>query len=46
MPTTVRTGTLFEQVALAARRLAEWRRANERDPALRSASLRRVERLA
>lgn len=46
MRTTIEPAALFGQVALAARRLAEWRRANGQDPALRAQGLRRVERLA
>jgi hypothetical protein len=46
MRTTVDAGALFDHVSLAARRIAEWRRANGRDPLLRAQSLRRVDRLA
>jgi hypothetical protein len=46
MRTTVDAGALFDHVSLAARRIAEWRRANGRDPSLRAQSLRRVDRLA
>jgi hypothetical protein len=46
MPTTIHSGPLFEHIAGSARRLAAWRRANARDPALRAASQRRVEQLA